>query len=320
MRASRLLSILMVLQARGAVTAQALAEECEVSLRTIYRDIDALSAAGVPVYAERGAGGGYRLLEGYRTRLNGLSAQEAQALFLSGLGEAATALGLGAVLAAAQTKVTAGLPANLRSAAARMRARFHLDAPGWFHEGEEPPFLQAVAAAAWEQHLIEIRYQTWRAETRRRVAPLGLVLKSGAWYLVGAVDASVRTYRISRILELAALAERFEPPPGFDLAAVWAASARRLEAEMYPNRATVRLSPLGQRMLEHVTSAVSRAGMEAGAPDAEGYRVVTLRVGALWEATSDLMRFGPEAEVLAPPELRARVQETLERMGRLYAP
>ena len=320
MRASRLLSILMVLQARGAVTAQTLAEECEVSLRTIYRDIDALSAAGVPVYAERGAGGGYRLLEGYRTRLNGLSAQEAQALFLSGLGEAATALGLGAVLAAAQTKVTAGLPANLRSAAARMRARFHLDAPGWFHEGEEPPFLQAVAAAAWEQHLIEIRYQTWRAETRRRVAPLGLVLKSGAWYLVGAVEASVRTYRISRILELSALADRFEPPPGFDLAAVWAASARRLEAEMYPNRATVRLSPLGQRMLEHVTSAVSRAGMEAGAPDAEGYRVVTLRVGALWEATSDLLRFGPEAEVLAPPELRARVQETLERMGRLYAP
>lgn len=320
MRASRLLSILMVLQARGAVTAQALAEECEVSLRTIYRDIDALSAAGVPVYAERGAGGGYRLLEGYRTRLNGLSAQEAQALFLSGLGEAATALGLGAVLAAAQTKVTAGLPANLRSAAARMRARFHLDAPGWFYEAEEPPFLQAVAAAAWEQHLVEIRYQSWRAEKRRRVAPLGLVLKSGAWYLVGAVEASVRTYRINRIRELEALAERFEPPPGFDLAASWLETTRRLEAQMYPNRATVRLSPLGQRMLEHVTSSVSRAGVEAGAPDAEGYRVVTLRVGALWEATSDLMRFGPEAEVLEPPELRARVQETLERMGRLYAP
>lgn len=320
MRASRLLSILMVLQARGAVTAQALAEECEVSLRTIYRDIDALSAAGVPVYAERGAGGGYRLLEGYRTRLNGLSAQEAQALFLSGLGEAATALGLGAVIAAAQTKVTAGLPANLRSAAARMRARFHLDAPGWFYEAEEPPFLQAVAAAAWEQHLVEIRYQSWRAEKRRRVAPLGLVLKSGAWYLVGAVEASVRTYRISRIRELEALAERFEPPPGFDLAAYWLETTRRLEAQMYPNRATVRLSPLGQRMLEHVTSSVSRAGVEAGAPDAEGYRVVTLRVGALWEATSDLMRFGPEAEVLEPPELRARVQETLERMGRLYAP
>lgn len=318
MRASRLLSILMVLQARGAVTAQALAEECEVSLRTIYRDIDALSAAGVPVYAERGAGGGYRLLEGYRTRLNGLSAQEAQALFLSGLGEAATALGLGAVLAAAQTKVTAGLPANLRSAAARMRARFHLDAPGWFYEAEEPLFLQAVAAAAWEQHLIEIRYQSWRAEKRRRVAPLGLVLKSGAWYLVGAVDASVRTYRISRIRALESLAERFEPPAGFDLAAWWGESTRRLEEEMYRNRATVRLSPLGQRMLEHVTPAFSRADMVAGEPDAEGYRVVTLRVGALWEACSDLMRFGPEAEVLDPPELRARMKETLERMRRLY--
>ena len=318
MRASRLLSILMVLQARGAVTAQALAEECEVSLRTLYRDIDALSAAGVPVYAERGAGGGYRLLEGYRTRLNGLSAQEAQALFLSGLGGAATALGLGAVLAAAQTKVTAGLPANLRSAAALMRTRFHLDAPGWFHAAEEPPFLQAVAAAAWEQHVIEIRYQSWRAEKRRRVAPLGMVLKSGAWYLVGAVDASVRTYRISRIRELEPLTERFEPPPGFDLAAWWSESTRRLEEEMYPNRATVRLSPLGLRLLEHVTSAVSRAGMVVGEPDADGHRVVTLRVGSLWEASSELMRFGTEAEVLEPPELRARIRETVEKMGRLY--
>ncbi|WP_296584939.1 YafY family protein [Xanthobacter sp.] len=320
MRASRLLSILMVLQARGAVTAQALAEECEVSLRTIYRDIDALSAAGVPVYAERGAGGGYRLLEGYRTRLNGLSAQEAQALFLSGLGDAATALGLGAVLAAAQTKVTAGLPANLRSAAARMRARFHLDAPGWFYEAEEPPFLQAVAAAAWEQHLIEICYQSWRAEKRRRVAPLGLVLKSGAWYLVGAVDSSVRTYRISRIRELEPLAERFEPPAGFDLAAWWGQSTRRLEAEMYPNQATVRLSPLGLRMLEHVTPSFSRAGMVVGEPDAEGWRIVTLRVGSLWEASSELMRFGAEAEVLEPPELRARVKETLEQMRQRYTP
>ncbi|MFG1246033.1 helix-turn-helix transcriptional regulator [Xanthobacter flavus] len=320
MRASRLLSILMVLQARGAVTAQALAEECEVSLRTIYRDIDALSAAGVPVYAERGAGGGYRLLEGYRTRLNGLSAQEAQALFLSGLGEAATALGLGAVLAAAQTKLTAGLPANLRSAAARMRARFHLDAPGWFYEAEEPPFLQAVAAAAWEQHLIEIRYQSWRAEKRRRVAPLGLVLKSGAWYLVGSVEGSVRTYRIGRIRELEPLAERFEPPAGFDLAAWWGESTRRLEEEMYPNRATVRLSPLGLRMLEHVTPSFSRAGMVVGEPDAEGWRVVTLRVGSLWEASSELMRFGAEAEVLEPPELRSRVMQTLEQMRQRYTP
>ncbi|MGF6904476.1 helix-turn-helix transcriptional regulator [Paraburkholderia sp. GAS348] len=132
MRASRLLSILMTLQARGRVSAQSLADECAVSLRTIYRDIDALSAAGVPVQSERGAEGGYRLLDGYRTRLNGLSSQEAEALFLAGLPGPVQALGLGAVMAGAQTKLLAALPVELRSTAERMRSRFHLDAPAWF--------------------------------------------------------------------------------------------------------------------------------------------------------------------------------------------
>src|ERR1700733_667707 len=136
MRASRLLSILMTLQAHGRVTAQALADQCEVSLRTIYRDIDALSAAGIPVYSDRGSTGGYRLLEGYRTRLNGLSLEEAKALFLSGLSGPAIALGLDAVMAEAQLKLTAALPVEIRSAVTRMRECFHLDAPGWFHGSE----------------------------------------------------------------------------------------------------------------------------------------------------------------------------------------
>src|SRR5713226_3298643 len=174
MRASRLLSILMTLQARGRVTAQVLADECEVSLRTIDRDIDALSASGVPVYSDRGSAGGYHLLEGYRTRLNGLSLEEARSLFLAGLTGPAAALGLGPVMAAAQLKLTAALPAEMRSAAERTRACFHLDAPGWFHGKELPLYLQEIAVAVWNQHLIEIRYRSWKAETRRRVAPLGL--------------------------------------------------------------------------------------------------------------------------------------------------
>ena len=160
MRASRLLTILMTLQVRGQVTARALAAECEVTQRTIYRDIDALSAAGVPVYAERGSEGGYRLLDGYKTRVNGLTSQEAEALFLGGLPGPAAELGLGSVMAAAQLKLLTALPAELRRSAETLRARFHLDAPGWFNRADEVPHLPQIAEAVWSQRPIEIGYRT----------------------------------------------------------------------------------------------------------------------------------------------------------------
>jgi predicted DNA-binding transcriptional regulator YafY len=163
MRASRLLSILTTLQARGQVTAPELAEACEVSVRTIYRDIDALAAAGIPVYADRGAEGGYRLLDGYRVRLNGLSQPEAEALFMTGLPGPAAALGLEPAMLAAQTKLMAALPANLRPNAGRMQQRFHLDAPSWLGEAEQPKHLRAIAVRSARKP-IEIRYQSWRAE------------------------------------------------------------------------------------------------------------------------------------------------------------
>ncbi len=318
MRASRLLSILITLQARGRVTAQALAEDSEVSVRTIYRDIDALSAAGVPVYADRGSAGGYRLLDGYRTRLNGLSAREVEALFLSGLPGAAAALGLDAAMAAAQLKVAAALPPELQSAAERMRTRFHLDAPAWFHAPEAPEHLQSLSAAVWEERLVEIRYRSWKAEKERRVGPLGLVLKSGAWYLAGAVGGDVRTYRVARIRELRILNACFERPADFDLAGYWRDSTRRLEAELHPGRAVVRLTPMGLKMLEPLTSPFARSGMEVGEPDVRGDCIVVLPVGSMREACSELLRFGIEAEVLGPPELRARVGEIIQQLATIY--
>ena len=318
MRASRLLSILMTLQARGRVTAQVLATECEVSLRTIYRDIDALSAAGVPVYSDRGSAGGYRLLEGYRTRLNGLSLEEAKALFLSGLTGPAAALGFGPVMAAAQLKLTAALPVEMRSAAHQMRACFHLDAPGWFHENDLPVHLQDIAMAVWDRRLIEIRYRSWKAETRRRVAPLGLVLKSGAWYLAGLVDNSVRTYRIARIREMNVLDDGFERPPDFHLDKYWTQSTQRLERQLHQNRATVRLSPVGFKMLEPLTSQFVSALTEIGEADADGYRTVVMPVGSLWEASSQLLRFGVDAEVLGPPELRDKMSEVVKILRDRY--
>jgi predicted DNA-binding transcriptional regulator YafY len=320
MRASRLLSILTTLQAKGQVTAPELAETCEVSVRTIYRDIDALAAAGIPVYAERGAEGGFRLLDGYRVRLNGLSPAETDALFMAGLPGPAAALGLDGAMSAAQTKLVAALPPSLRANAGRMQARFYLDAPGWFGEAEEPQHLRAIADALLADRLIDIRYQSWRAEKRRRVAPLGLVLKGGSWYLAGQVERSVRTYRVARILDCTVTAETFARPADFDLAAHWRAATERLEAELHPNEARVKLSPLGVKLLDVVSQPYVKARTHiAEESDENGWRIATLPIGTThWHAASELLRLGPEAEVLDPPELRAKMAELAKAMARRY--
>src|SRR3954464_34047 len=320
MRASRLLSILTTLQARGQVTAPELAEACEVSVRTIYRDIDALAAAGIPVYADRGAEGGYRLLDGYRVRLNGLSQPEAEALFMTGLPGPAAALGLEPAMLAAQTKLMAALPANLRPNASRMQERFHLDAPSWFGEAEQPKHLRAIAGALLRESSIEIRYQSWRAEKRRRLAPLGLVLKGGNWYLAGQVDNSVRTYRVARILDCAVLSDSFMRPADFDLSRYWRAATERLETEMHPQEAGVRLSPFGVKLLDVLSQPYVKARLRiADEADAAGWRTATIPVGTtLWHAAAELLRLGPEAEVLAPQELRDKMAELTQAMAKRY--
>jgi predicted DNA-binding transcriptional regulator YafY len=319
MRASRLLSILTTLQARGLTTAEALAEECGVSLRTIYRDIDALSSAGIPVLSERGAEGGYRLLDGYRTQLNGLSEKEAEALFLTGLSGPAADLGLHAVLVAAEKKLMSALPAPLRAGAERMRARFHLDAPAWFREAERPKLLPLVASAVWEQRGIRMRYRSWKSEKPRVIDPLGLVLKGGAWYVVGQTEEGLRTYRVARILKLDVLETRFERPEDFELEAYWMASTKRLESELHPNQATLRLSPWALSMLEIFTSPFARAAarIEPGA-DREGWHTVTIPVGSLREACARLLCFGGELEVLEPTELRRMMADVAARMHATY--
>ncbi|MET4325551.1 MULTISPECIES: YafY family protein [unclassified Bradyrhizobium] len=320
MRASRMLSILTTLQAKGQVTAPELAEACEVSVRTIYRDIDALAASGVPVYADRGAEGGYRLLDGYRVRLNGLSQSEAEALFLAGLPGPAAAFGLDAAMIAAQNKLMAALPANLREDAGRMQERFHLDAPGWLGEAEEPKHLRTIAAATLRGTLIKIRYQSWRAEKHRRVAPLGLVLKGGSWYLAGLVDGSVRTYRVARVLDCTALDDRCERPAGFDLAAYWRDATLRLEAEMHPNVAIVRLSPFGVKLLDALSQPYVRARTQLeDTADADGWRIARVPTGKTsWHAAAELLRLGPEAEVLEPADLREKMAELTEAMAVRY--
>jgi predicted DNA-binding transcriptional regulator YafY len=255
-------------------------------------------------------------------RLNGLSPPEAEALFLAGLPGPAAALGLDAAMMAAQTKVMAALPANLRPSAARMLGRFHLDAPGWFGEAEQPEHLRAIGGALLRDSLIEIRYRSWKAEKRRRIAPLGLVLKAGSWYLAGSVEGSVRTYRVARILDCSVLEKTFVRPADFDLAAYWQRATERLEAELHPGHATVRLSPFGIKLLDALSQPYVRTRTRfEEATDADGWRVAVIPVGkSVWHAATELLRLGAEVEVLAPTELRDKMAEIAQAMAAHYQP
>jgi predicted DNA-binding transcriptional regulator YafY len=254
-----LLSILILLQLRGRLTAETLAREFEVSVRTIYRDIDQLSAAGVPVYAERGRAGGLALLDGYRTRLTGLTAAESDALVLTGVGPAGAALGIGPELAAAQLKLLASLPPEAGARAQRVAARFHLDPGNWYRPAEALDGLPALASAVWDERRIRVRYDSWKEVVTRDLDPLGLVLKAGAWYLVAAADGQPRTYRVAAILALEVLDAPVRRPARFDLAAYWTQWSADFEARMFSGSAKIRVSPQGLRVLRRLSPAAAAA-------------------------------------------------------------
>lgn len=322
MRASRLLSLLLLLQTRGRMTATALAGELEVSVRTVYRDVEALSAAGVPVYADRGPLGGYRLLDGYRTRLNGLTAAEASSLFLAGLPGPAAELGLADVAAAAELKLLAALPPEPRSHAARMRERFHLDVPGWYRRSDEVPFLMDVAEAVWEDRAVRLRYRRWGpADVDRLVHPYGLILKGGSWYLAAACSGDVRTYRVSRILEAEILDERFERPTDFDLVSFWREFAAEFAERMYTGHAVIRIAPGTDTLLRYtIGSEVVDKALADGVADADGWTRLTIPVESQRHARWQLLRLGASVEVLEPAELRDLIAETVFELSALYGP
>ncbi|MDP9091384.1 MAG: YafY family transcriptional regulator [Actinomycetota bacterium] len=326
MRAGRLLSILLLLNVRGQVSAQELADELEVSVRTVYRDVEALGSAGIPIYASRGRTGGFQLLDGYRTKLTGLTPDEADALFLSGLPGAAADLGLGSVLAATQLKLLAALPPELRERAARIRDRFHLDAPGWLRESEAPKYLPAIAEAVWAQRRVQVRYERANREVvGRRLEPLGLVLKAGTWYLVASVPDDhdrhgPRTYRLSRVLSAAVLDEPFERPDGFDLQEQWAAYQRGYERRVYRESATIRLSEAGRQLLFLVGSIAARAAHRSmSEPDSEGWAQTTLPIESVRHAHHALLQLGADVEVLEPTELRDLIAQSARALVLRYA-
>ncbi|MFF5978559.1 helix-turn-helix transcriptional regulator [Streptomyces olindensis] len=324
MRAARLIKMVLLLQSRPAMTAAELARELEVSERTVTRDAQALSEAGVPVYADRGRAGGYRLVGGYRTRLTGLHRSEAEALFLSGVPGALREMGLEDAASAARLKVSAALLPSLRDASRTAGQRFHLDAPNWFKEPRTPALLPAVADAVWDDRRITARYRRGEDEVVRELEPYGLVLKAGVWYLCARVagGASFRVYRIDRFTAVDAGGERFEREPEFDLPAFWEERAEQFARSILRAEVVVRLSPDGVRRLPYAFDSLSarEALAQAEAPDDEGWVTVTLPVESEEVAHTQLTALGPEVEVLAPESLRERLAGDALRLAGLYHP
>jgi predicted DNA-binding transcriptional regulator YafY len=316
MRASRLVSILLLLQARGRLTAAQLAGELEVSVRTIYRDVESLHTAGIPLYGDAGHRGGYQLLDGYRTRLTGLTADEAKALSMSGLPGPAAELGLGSVLAAAQLKFRAALPPALADQVGQVQSRFHLDAATWYGAADEVPFLSAVADAVWRGRALSVRYRRWKEPTDvdRRLEPYGLVLKAGRWYLV-AGPGSPRTYRVDQILNLTELAGEFTIPASFNLASYWQRYKAEFLGRLYRTEATVRLNPAA---LSHLSGPETEAVARTGQVEPDGWTRAVVPIESLDFAVRQFLALGPEIEVLDPPELRSRLAAVARATSALY--
>jgi predicted DNA-binding transcriptional regulator YafY len=303
------------------MTAQQLANELEVSVRTIYRDVESLHAAGIPLYGDAGWDGGYQLLDGYRTQLTGLTTDEAESMFLAGLPGPAAELGLGAVVTAAQLKLLAALPPELRDRAGRIRERFHLDAPGWYRDPDDVPHLMAVADAVWRQHRIRIRYRRWEAprEVVRTLDPYGVVLKGGRWYLVAASNNTPRTYRVGEILELQPLEEKFERPAGFSLGDYWQSYLDEFEARRLKGTARVRFTERGLRRLPDLLGhAAARFANDNVVARDDGWVTTIIPIEEIAHAHGDLLRIGADVVVEEPAELREMISETVRRLSTHY--
>jgi predicted DNA-binding transcriptional regulator YafY len=334
-RADRLVSLALLLQARGRMSARDLAAELEVSVRTVYRDISALNAAGIPVMAEAGRGGGCRLVEGYRFPLRGLSAAEAEALLILGIPAAVAELGLADAVSAAHRKVSATASATPNGGAIGESQLVHLDMPRWFRAAEPAPHLRTLAEAVRAGRQVRLGYRRdgSAAAAEHVVGPLGLVNKAGTWYVVP--PAAPRTpddtpadgrsheplvYRAGRITSAQLLTDPVGRPAGFDLVAFW----ERWSAEFVSSRPTVevraRLSRSALAALPYVFGDTGKdVARAAGPPDADGFREVTFAFEDERAATQRLAGFGGEVEVLSPPAVRDRLVATARQLLARYA-
>jgi predicted DNA-binding transcriptional regulator YafY len=322
MRADRLLSLLMLLQARGRMTAPQLARELEVSERTIYRDIDALSAAGVPVYGEAGPGGGFALLDNYRTNLTGLTEGEVRALFMLSIPQPLADLGMGPDLGAALRKLASALPNARRVDETRVRQRFHLDAVAWDQAEEAAPHLAMVHRAVWEDRRLRLAYRIGpqAVHIEQTVDPYGLVAKAGVWHLVYAANGAIRVQGVASLRDARLSGETFERPAEFDLVAFWRewCAARDVSRSRYV--VTVRVAPdFAPELPRFFGDGMRDKIARASPPDAEGWLTLQMPFESLEAARARLLGFGRGVEVLAPYALRRSILDYAEQIVALYA-
>ncbi|MDU0328847.1 YafY family protein [Paenibacillus sp. 3LSP] len=317
MRADRLLNLLLLLQNRGKMSSRQLAELLEVSERTIVRDIEALSAAGIPVYAERGSRGGWVLADSYRTNLTGMRPEEIVSLLLANHNELLKDLGIQGDFQAAYQKLLAAAPAPIRQDAELIRERLHIDGAGWHASEEAFPWLSAVQEAVWAQRKLRIRYRKEEGITERIIHPLGLVAKRNVWYVAAEQepDGELRTFRISRLEEASLLDETFMRPEGFDLAAYWEQTTARFKSELPRYVARVRTTEAG---LDRLRKERFIKVLQVENSDNQGQILAEVDLQTLDWACGVILRIGRDAEVLEPQELRERVISEAQAILALY--
>ncbi|WP_405388493.1 YafY family transcriptional regulator [Streptomyces sp. NBC_01102] len=318
MKSDRLLSVLLLLQTRGLVPATELAERLDVSVRTIYRDVEALSAAGVPVYAERGRNGGIALLPGFRTDVTGLTTDEARALFVLATQGAHSALGLDAALGSALRKVMAALPAPHRPAAEQTSRRVLVDPVRWMSGPRTPVDVAELHEAVLADRRLLLRYRHSGTDTPRTytVDAYGLVVKAGVWYLVADLDGAPRLFRADRVREASLTGEPVVRREGVELSDTWEALRRQVEERPGEVRLRVRVHRSRLDLFVRI-----HAGVLTGRPEPQGEEPWLLAELAVPEVAwvRSLLSFGPNLEVLAPPEARRLLAEAAAAVGELYA-
>ena len=317
MRADRLLSLMMLLQSRGKLRAEELAAELEVSARTIYRDIDALSASGVPVYADNGPGGGYSLLEGYRTELTGLSAEETEALLLLSLPGPLADLSISKKLKGAVLKVVSAAPSDMAQSEARMRSRLYLDPTSWFSPGEEPRFLDELQNCVWHDQKVWMEYSDKKsARSGREVCPYALVAKAAVWYLVADTEKGMRVFRVSRITSVTPLDAHFKRDENFKLRDFWEEWSGKFIESLHGYHTTIRVVSEGEDVVGGLWSGTGESLRRATSEG--GWKKIEVTFANQHEALWQILQMGTLVRVESPPALRDAVRDAALKIAGMY--